>query len=89
MEDNNKIIDWWTTIHFLGGFVIGSAIPKRKIGYSLILGYEVVENILMRSEAGDIFKEDEGIINAISDSIVGILAYELGKKYGKKKIGRY
>lgn len=87
MENNNKIIDWWTIPHLLGGFVIGSATPKRKIGYSLILGYEVVENILMRSEAGDIFNEDEGPINAISDSIVGIIAFELGKKYGKKKIG--
>lgn len=89
MEDNNKIIDWWTIPHLLGGFVIGSAIHKRKIGYSLILGYEVIENILMRSEAGDIFKEDEGPINIISDSIVGIIAFELGKKYGKRKIGRY
>ena len=89
MEDNNKIIDWWTIPHLLGGFVIGSAIPKRKIGYGLILGYEVVENILMRSESGDIFKETEGFVNALSDSIIGILAYELGKKYGKRTIGKY
>ena len=89
MENNNKIIDWWTTIHFLGGFVIGSAIPKRDLGYGLILGYEVVENLIARKLAGDFFKEDEGPINIISDSIVGIIAYELGKKYGKRKIGKY
>lgn len=89
MEVNNKIIDWWTIPHLLGGFVIGCAIPKREIGYGLILGYEVIENILMRSDLGSLFKEDEGLINAISDSIFGILAYELGKKYGKRKIGKY
>ena len=89
MEDNNKIIDWWTTIHFLSGFVIGCAFPRRKVGYTLIIGWEIIENILMRSEFGDFFKETEGPINAISDSVVGLLAYELGKKYGKREIGKY
>jgi len=49
-EYNNKIIDVYTIKHFLIGFVIGSAFPKRKVGYSLIIGYEVVENILMRTQ---------------------------------------
>ncbi len=84
---NNKIIDIYTIKHFLIGFVIGSAFPKRKVGYSLIIGYEVIENILMRTQFGHFFGEDEGPVNAISDTIVGIIAYELSKKYGSRKIG--
>jgi len=86
MENNNKIIDRWTVQHFLGGFLLGHFFPKREVGYSLIIGYEIVENILMRSQFADFFKEIEGLTNAVADSVIGIVAYELNKKYGDKKI---
>ena len=88
METNNKIIDFWTIPHFLVGSILGFNIPKREIGYSLIIGYEIVENLIIRKLAGDFFKEYEGFVNVVSDIIVGIGAYELSKKYGKREIGR-
>lgn len=79
----NKIIDAWTFIHALIGFNIGSITKSRSVGYSLIIGYEVIENLFL---IGPIFKEDEGWINIISDVAFGIGAFELAKKYGNKKI---
>ena len=40
----------------------------------------------MRSQFADFFKEIEGLTNAVADSVIGIVAYELNKKYGNKKI---
>ena len=79
----NKIIDAWTFIHALVGFNIGSVIKSRPVGYSLIVGYEAIENLFL---IGPIFQEDEGWLNIISDVLVGISFYELGKKFGNKKI---
>ncbi len=79
----NKIIDAWTFIHALVGFNIGSVIKSRPVGYSLIIGYEVIESLFL---VGTIFQEDEGIINIVSDIAFGIGSYELGKKYGDKNI---
>lgn len=84
MEPNNKIIDWWTFIHFVVGFNLGKL--SRKISYPLIISYEIVENIIARKTLGEFFKEFEGLINALSDTAVGLGAYELGRKYGQVKI---
>ncbi len=81
--DNNLILDWWTPIHALVGFCAGFIIPSRLVGYSLIIGYEAIEN---RYLIGPIFESKEGMLNVISDTVVGVLFYELGKKYGNKKI---
>ena len=79
----NKIIDPWTFIHALIGFNIGSVTKSRTVGYSLIVGYEVVENLFL---VGPIFQNEEGWINIISDVAFGIGAFELARKYGDKKI---
>jgi len=79
----NKIIDPWTFIHALVGFNIGSVLKSRPVGYSLIIGYEFIENLFL---IGPIFQNEEGWLNIISDLVFGIGAYELGKKYGNKKI---
>ena len=79
----NKIIDPWTFIHTLVGFNIGSIIKSRPVGYSLIVGYEVIENLFL---IGPIFQEDEGWLNILSDLAFGLGAYELGKKYGEVNI---
>ena len=79
----NKIIDPWTVIHALVGFNIGSITKSRPVGYSLIIGYEFIENLFL---VGPIFQNEEGWLNIISDLVFGLGAYELGKKYGNKKI---
>ncbi len=78
-----KIIDNWTLIHALTGFYIGTIIKSRPLGYSLIIGYEVIEPLLVPG----VFEESEGILNIISDTVVGILTYESGRKLKDKKIG--
>ena len=78
-----KIIDSWTIIHALTGFYIGTIIKSKPLGYSLIIGYEFIEPLLVPA----IFDESEGIQNIISDTIVGILSYEAGRKLKDKKIG--
>ena len=78
-----KIIDSWTLIHVLTGFYLGTIIKSKPLGYSLIIGYEVIEPLLVPG----IFEEKEGILNIISDTIVGILSYEAGRKLKDKKVG--
>ena len=77
----NKIIDPWTVIHALVGFCL-NPLP-RKYAYPLIIIYEVVENKYL---VGPIFQDEEGNLNIISDLIAGIGFYELGKKYGDRKV---
>ncbi len=79
----NKIIDGWTFIHSLVGFNIGCVLKSRSLGYFLIIGYETIENKYL---VGPIFQEDEGMLNIISDIVFGIGSYELGRKYGDKKL---
>ena len=79
----NKIFDAWTFIHSLVGFNIGSFIPSRSLGYLLIISYEAIENKYL---IGTIFQEEEGMLNILSDIVFGLGFYELGKKYGDKKI---
>lgn len=79
----NKIIDPWTFIHALIGFNIGSVLKSRPVGYSLIIGYEAIENKYL---IGNIFQEGEGWINIISDIAFGVGGFELARKYGNKKI---
>ena len=77
----NKIIDPWTFIHALVGFCLGPL--PRKYSYPIIIIYEVIENKYL---IGTIFQEGEGSLNIVSDIVFGIGGYELGRKYGDKKI---
>jgi len=79
----NRIIDPWTVIHAVVGFNIGMLVKSRLLGYLLIIGYESIENKYL---IGTIFQNEEGVLNILSDIAVGIGSYELGKKYGNKKI---
>ena len=83
MVSNTKIIDAWTFIHALVAFNIGSITKSRPLAYSLIVGYEAIENKYLD---GTVFKDTEGMLNVLSDIVVGIGTYELGKKYGQVKI---
>ena len=78
----NKIIDPWTFIHALVGFNIGSLIKSRPLGYSLIIGYEVIEPLLVPT----VFENEEEWVNIFSDLAFGLGTFELGRKYGNKRI---
>lgn len=81
----NKIIDVWSAIHFLVCFNLSSIIKKREVAYPLFILYELLETPLF-VERIPVFKSPEGPVNVVSDIIVNLAAYELGRKYGNKKI---
>ncbi len=78
-----KIIDPWTIVHATVGLTIGSIVKSRLLGYVLIIGYEAIENKYL---INGIFENEESGLNILSDIIVGIGAYEIGRKYKDKKI---
>ncbi len=81
MERN--VIDPWTVIHAVVGLNVGLLVKSRLLGYFLIIGYEAIENKYL---IGPIFENQEGILNILSDIVVGLGTYEIGRKYGNKKI---
>ena len=84
MEDN-KIVDAWTPIHFLTSFCLASIIPKREIAHPLLIFHEVFENLLF-IKLIPVYKVPEGPLNTCSDITINLIGYELGRKYGSKKI---
>ena len=76
MEYANKFLDGWTLVHIGAGVALGLFKVPRRWAYPLIIGYEIVENVIMRESMGDFFKEVEGPRNAVSDVVFGIGGYE-------------
>ena len=76
-EINNKILDKWTLIHLGAGLGLGLAKIPRPYAYSLLVGFEILENLILRKELGELFKDIEGPANVISDIVVGGAGYEL------------
>ena len=81
----NSIIDRWTPGHFLICFCLAQFIKKREVAYPLLIFYEVFETPLF-IKLIPIWKTPEGPIGILSDMAVNLIAWELGKKYGSKKI---
>jgi len=77
-----KIMDGWFVIHLLGGFLVGGFIKERFPAYFAFCVAEAVENtaILEKGIWG------EGIADTFYDIAQDIAGYELGRKYGNKKI---
>jgi len=84
MEVNNKIVDAWTPIHYLMNFALGLTGIKRIPAYSIIISAEIVENLLLRKTCAQLFKEQEGSANILSDIITGIIGYETAPKNRKE-----
>ena len=72
----HEIIDGWSLIHFGAGAILGLMKLPRTSAYSLIIGYEIFENIL-KFENKDLFGDNESVKNIVVDTIVGIAGYEL------------
>ena len=58
--------------------LIGVFVKERKIAYSLIIGFEVIEKLFLEKV---VFKEVEGVQNIFSDVVVGLLSYELARRF--------
>ena len=75
---NNIPFDWWSVMHFVGG-----AMLKRTFGLSkeqalkVVIGYEILENIIFRRLSGRLFGEDEGLVNAVSDIGFGMAGWSV------------
>jgi len=79
---NNEFIDRWSPIHLFFGLLIGFFVKNRIFAYSIIVGYEIVENVLIRRWAAGFFQEQETIVNIIGDIIVTGIGYEIGRSSG-------
>ena len=87
MKDNNKILDWWSLGHIGSGLYLGMINIPRYSAYGLLIGFEILENVIFREELGDFFGDFEAPTNMISDVILGIGGYELTRhiKDGHRK----
>lgn len=81
----NKIIDGYSVIHFLTCFCLAEFIKKKEVAHPLLIFYEVFETPLF-IKLIPIWKTPEGPISICSDMVVNLIAWELGRKYGNKKI---
>ena len=77
MEYNNRVFDKWSLVHLGAGVGLGLIKVSRPWAYTILIGYEIVENVMMRKEMGDLFDEIEGPANAVSDVIVAGIGYEI------------
>jgi hypothetical protein len=78
MQFNTDFIDVWTLVHIFIPLLIG-VLLKRKwwwIGIIIIVGYELIENLLLIYVSTDFFGESPA--NIISDIIFGLGATLLG-----------
>jgi len=73
-----ELIDGWSLVHFGAGAILGLMKLSRTSAYSLIIGYEVFENIL-KFENKDIFGDNESFKNIVADTVIGIAGYEFIK----------
>jgi len=85
MEIQNNIIDGYSVIHFLTCFCLASIIKKREVAYPLLIFHEIFETPLF-VKLIPVYKNAEGPVNICSDMAVNLIAWELGRKYGSKKI---
>ncbi len=77
MVPNNSIFDLWSLVHIGSGVILGLAKISRPYTYGLIIGYEFIENFVLRKQLESFFKEEEGDLNIISDVVVGIAGFEI------------
>lgn len=81
MVYNKSFVDAWTGVHVTTGFILGLLELKRKYAYSLIVGSEVVENVLLRKTFSGFF--EESLVNIVSDIIFCSLGYEFSREFFK------
>lgn len=81
---NNKFFDLWSIAHIAVGTTMGIIGLKRKYAYPIIIGTEVIENLILRKIVATSFNEQEKFINIIGDLALTTGSYELMKNYDAK-----
>jgi len=93
MKQANKIFDQWTILHVCIAWVLSWVLfsfPSEYVyfynlhlfGLVVIVGFELFEGLII--EGGflpNIFKEEEGSVNRVSDILITFLVFELGIYY--------
>jgi hypothetical protein len=78
MQFNIGFFDVWTLVHVFIPLLIGVLLRRKWwwIGVGIVIGYELLENLLLIYVSSDFFGEE--LINIISDIIFGLGATLLG-----------
>lgn len=87
-EQNKAVIDPWTLVHFASGLALGLVNAPLKWWLPIATAYEVAEQVLERSEAGqDFFKTSgpEAVPNALVDLAVFAAGHELGRRWNARR----
>jgi len=74
---NSSLFDKWTPLHLLAGYVIGKTFRNRGLGIVIIVGVEVVENLILRKQFAEFFKEQELAPNIASDIFFSYIGMEI------------
>ena len=69
MITQDEPFDTWTLAHAFGGFVLGVLGFGLKTTLAIALGYEVLENDILREQAAELFNEYEGLHNMAADVV--------------------
>lgn len=85
-EQNRTPVDPWTIVHFAAGLAAGLVGMPFRWAMALAAGYEVVEQALERSEAGQELFQTSGpevLSNAAVDLVVFAAGHRLGRRWNR------
>jgi len=86
-EQNRAVIDPWTLVHFASGLALGLVNAPLRWWLPVAVAYEVVEQIVERSDAGKEFFDTAGpeiVPNALLDLAVFAAGHQLGKTWNER-----
>lgn len=86
-EQNRAVTDPWTLVHFASGLALGLVNAPLRWWLPVAVAYEVVEQIVERSDAGREFFDTAGpeiVPNALLDLAVFAAGHRLGKMWNER-----
>ena len=87
-EQNQAVVDPWTVVHFGIGLALGLMNAPLRASLAAAVVYEIVEQYVERSEAGQELFDTSGpevVPNAIIDLVVLAAGHQLGKMWNETK----
>jgi hypothetical protein len=87
-EQNQAVLDPWTVVHFGIGLALGLMNAPLRASLAAAVVYEIVEQYVERSEAGQELFDTSGpevLPNAILDLVVLAAGHQLGQMWNTKK----
>jgi len=82
IEENKSVLDKWSIIHSLVGYIAGKKNINFKWFLTAIISYEIFEYAIEYPHGSKIFGtvRPESGVNLISDLVLGVVFYKLGNK---------